>query len=1692
MKRFICMLVIICSITTLLGSSVLAFSEADGRIQSASAERMAEVTSTLSTPEESVCESSPSPSSFEEPFYEPSPLPSSFEEPPCEPSPSSLPETPDANPKGPAIPDAVPAENSNIAVPSVSGEIITFWEWVGNRNDVPYWFHDRWELALSLTPEEAANEDYYRNLLPAKINATLADGRQVTLPVTWEFNEVWEKICEDLENLQAETAMISGDGQGVAAFAREEAGVMTDNTAIGTSDDATQLPGYAISGSLPAEYMLGLGTRPLIVTLLLDSPSTQAYVTLNERTGNVAPSVIRATDPDNTTINLFDYTVVPMDPATGDQMPAITDYLTWMTKGVNNGHLLMFGNNGFNYGYWNRGAGSGSKYGQENGIFNGIVANKLLDGYPVINTADINGGYSQYNDKLTQVPHTGTGINPADYPQYQKNISDIVQKEWEAGGANPSLDYLFDPNASGTDSYREAYTDVKGLFQLDDHGYYTYNMRNNAAVYDSTSNRFILYESPAVSRTDITKIAGSTVTDGVVGGTPLPVQYGIGNFFPFNPAEPEVGYIGGTDTPAQFAQWNNIVSVNDTGNWPDYISYNNIPGGGTVTNVKAGSGSTVSPSPGVTERRVMMNHYFGMTFESIFRQPDNGKVVTGSAGEEPMVFEFAGDDDVWIFIDDVLVMDLGGIHSELFGKIDYSTGTVTTGKAYDSGGIPSDEYLAEHPDAVVKTTSLREMFRNAGMEGAATWNNNTFASNTNHTIKMFYLERGNYDASCAIRFNLQPLLYQQIKKVDQNGNPIAGVTFELYPAMEATQDEEGAILCNNTSEGRKYIKQTDDHALTSITTDIDGIGKIQKNPETDTAVPFPFPDSYDETTGEGRFYILKEVNAPAGYRRQPLDIVLEFQPSITMLRVANRWSTGSYASWISNITGYESITYGRYDPATDKVVEDPTKVVPESTQQYGLAVAIPMFLSEKTGRWDPMYGNNMKGFASVAPADLSIEARRQAGLTAALLQAALADSNRKDPYYTAKWHLNWDNDKRRLTGTIQDLPGAPYRYVLKNPDGDMRMEYAMITRTGLAAALGSALPANQEDIYLALGARVNTLIEGGTSPEAAASQVANIILGTQSGETASGQAFSFLSTSQFNRHFRSLIYVPNEQRQLRVQKVDENGMQLNGAVFALYADKACTREVARGTTADIGDETGTLIFTPSPETDSSGNPRPGYARMVWAANENMEYWLKEVSAPAGYHINETVTPIIQGIYSIYADAGTSGNGISVMAGVGKLAQTMVQFTHGEIDVTLQDITVTAQTQDSGKFSLTGWQDLMLADTNMPRTMNLHYGLNAVVDYGLHDADGGKNYKPFFVTDHGFIRVRAEQNTEALKGNSPYRNEQVEEDFDDIAGVNTTNLFSLINYVVVSDSSDIESNTGSLVIGKQVQGESLTDTDYVHNFKFKVQLTDEAGTPLVGSYYFFGTDKVGYVQSGNVIPLHHDESITILGLPAGTRFTVTELGTSAVGPGRRKVGKFWVVPENGVVEGTVKKGKPANGMFTNQTEEPLNLVIEKMQAVNNGVPTKNKLIVAEDNTLTYYLTVKNTGTNDATGITITDTIPDYLTLIFGSISDGGTNIKGSLRWEIGELAAGAQKTVSFKVRVPQIDKTTEWRNTAAVRSCNTSELLSNSVISEQRVTPTKSPKTDDGAPPVALYIVLAAIAGILVTVVLVCQIRQRRR
>ena len=308
-------------------------------------------------------------------------------------------------------------------------------------------------------------------------------------------------------------------------------------------------------------------------------------------------------------------------------------------KGINKGHLLLFGDGLIHAGLWNKGAGSGTEYGQEYAGMEGIVQRVLVDHFPALNLKaaksqlkeTLDGSerdYTKVGDYKLAGEHT-VGSEGEYAGEIFQNLSDTLLGVWSGDlNGTESLNYLFDPNV--TNNYKKSYTDIKGLFQLDGNGYYYYNMRENFAEFQENGaggGRFVLYDQPATWRTDHDKNPSS-----------------IGNFFPFNKGE-EV--FNGLDED------NNLMS-------------------------------SMAPA------RNAMNHHLGMTVEVDFRQPSNGKIKMGSGESEPMTFGFSGDDDVWIFVDDVLVLDIGGIHSELYGTIDFSTGEVFIGQAFNTKGVPTD------------------------------------------------------------------------------------------------------------------------------------------------------------------------------------------------------------------------------------------------------------------------------------------------------------------------------------------------------------------------------------------------------------------------------------------------------------------------------------------------------------------------------------------------------------------------------------------------------------------------------------------------------------------------------------------------------------------------------------------------------------------------------------------------------------------------------------------------------------------------------------------------------------------------------------------------------------------------------------------------------------------------------------------
>ena len=169
--------------------------------------------------------------------------------------------------------------------------------------------------------------------------------------------------------------------------------------------------------------------------------------------------------------------------------------------------------------------------------------------------------------------------------------------------------------------------------------------------------------------------------------------------------------------------------------------------------------------------------HFGMTMSAKFIQPKDGKINGNN-----MVFEFSGDDDVWVYIDGVLVLDIGGIHNAASGSINFADGTVKVGN---------------------KDTNLKKLFNDAKIEGDFVSEKNIFKDYTVHTINFYYLERGEGDSNCKLKFNLPTVpkksvtVEKQLSNTDkEDKEKYANVEFKFQLLL---QNDEGEYVPSNTA-----------------------------------------------------------------------------------------------------------------------------------------------------------------------------------------------------------------------------------------------------------------------------------------------------------------------------------------------------------------------------------------------------------------------------------------------------------------------------------------------------------------------------------------------------------------------------------------------------------------------------------------------------------------------------------------------------------------------------------------------------------------------------------------------------------------------------------------------------------------------------------------------------------------------------
>lgn len=146
---------------------------------------------------------------------------------------------------------------------------------------------------------------------------------------------------------------------------------------------------------------------------------------------------------------------------------------------------------------------------------------------------------------------------------------------------------------------------------------------------------------------------------------------------------------------------------------------------------------------------------FGTEFDIDFYMSETGKLTDADGNGKDITFNFSGDDDVWVYVDGVLVLDLGGAHKVSSGSINFSTMEVIYKAAVDSSDNinnrtaepkTNDKYATD--EKYVTTVDLAKIFKANGAE----FNNKN--SSKKHTLQMFYMERGSFDSNCSVSFNL--------------------------------------------------------------------------------------------------------------------------------------------------------------------------------------------------------------------------------------------------------------------------------------------------------------------------------------------------------------------------------------------------------------------------------------------------------------------------------------------------------------------------------------------------------------------------------------------------------------------------------------------------------------------------------------------------------------------------------------------------------------------------------------------------------------------------------------------------------------------------------------------------------------------------------------------------------------------------
>lgn len=1160
-----------------------------------------------------------------------------------------------------------------------------------------------------------------------------------------------------------------------------------------------------------------------------DAGFSAAYAA--EDDNGLSSHVIDTVSPNHVTFNLFDYWLKDRETS---YYPNVKE-----DDGMNKGHSFLFGCVSGS-GPWNVWTGNATHFNAQSnntgiryGVYEGIVSDELQNGYPVLSLND------DYQD-------------PKRHPAFVEN-KNLVPTLTE------SLAYLFDPDVES--DYKAVYENVQGLVKYDNNGGYIYNSHENFASFipakdgigtngQPSDGSFQVYDNWALPS------AGSP----------------SGQFFPFDGAD-EV-----------FVRENGKYSVGNDGK---LVPKNNVP----------------------LENGTTLNHYMGLTMETVFLQPSDGKIDQ----DTPMIFSFSGDDDVWIYIDNVLVSDLGGIHDECFTIIDFETGSVYTGltpmiqnadKTF-TDAVPSlDELRAAEngkPKAVwswydrakkvstngnyetfkaahdIKKTTLREIFTNAGLEDTQVWgasgmSEDTFDQNTQHELKMFYLERGAGASNLVLEFNMLAVPASGITKTDQDGRPVSGAEFTLWPAqLSGEVDQKGRRLPLTDEKTGLYLADKSQAPICKATTDENG----HLNFITENRKIISFQERAQDKNNPQFYYVLEETGRPCGYRSKG-DISLYYsvykeESNEGVLLSHDYWQTGAYTQAMLDVTMTSELY--EYEIGNDgkATVGEQIGSGEEDIDEYldnGIIFAIPIKRMDMDGsmydetNFHAVYGTMTSGWTMMTE-DIT---DKKSVLEAAKGMAEAMRQNRQSGTIIA------ERNARQL-----------FHVTMSNIPGDVKLSYPYLMNSG-------NVNASQYNIAFYFAPNAQTLDE--VDPD----QIVRIATQTKDGDS-------------FERQYASQFYIANTLNRLRVQKLDYRGNRIEGATFNMYQtysafaregyelvgeDSADTAHIGMYRNSNIVNGDGTLksrehilesTVWDSGTTLSEGSAAAGgldldgaiifpteFDRYVYGDQRNDyktnpqdtstfieegEYVIYEAGVPDGYTINQTPINVIVNDEGVFADAGEVNDGIRVGQYAGWILNSMSQFAaESAVDETLTFVSTTLKVRsDDGLVSPVEGENTWL---NKYSNENHRYIFFAE-DMGYYVTTGRNLYQ---FTDEGTPQLIVRQDNSLTA-----KVLILDGDFDDHSGLVTINKRNNDGSIYTLQGVATQGTLAFWLRNKEaVEGQQTLDSVWIEDQELKEGRDYHVYTPSVTdlSQYadlsgLFSTETLVQVYNQNVGDLEISKS-----------------------------------------------------------------------------------------------------------------------------------------------------------------------------------------------------------------------------------------